>query len=254
MLRTADDLIGDRIAAIDGDIGTVRDIYFDDASWTVRYFVADTGGWLSGRLVLIGTEALTGAITDESHIPVELTRQQVEESPSIDADKPVSRQQELPYREYFGWPAYGGLPVMGSVLQPAPAVAAMAEQAAAEEHAEGDPHLRSVVTCTGYHIEAQDGEIGHVDDFLVDDSVGGDGSGEGSGWRIPYLVIGTRNWLPGKQVLVETDAIANIDWAQAEVRVRLTRDQIKGAPEYDGARHVDDEYARRLHDYYRSIT
>lgn len=244
MLRTADDLIGDKIAATDGDIGIVRDIYFDDASWTVRYFVADTGGWLSGRLVLIGTDALAGLITDESHIPVSLTRQQVEDSPSIDADKPVSRQQELPYREYFGWPAYGGgLLGVTTVLQPAPPVGKMVTEAREQAADEGDPHLRSVVACTGYHIEAQDGEIGHVDDFLVDDD----------GWRVRYLIVGTRNWWPGKKVLIEPEAIESIDWAKSDVRVRLRREEIRSAPEYDGSEHVDEEYARRLHDHYHSV-
>ncbi|MEO8053096.1 MAG: PRC-barrel domain-containing protein, partial [Acidobacteriota bacterium] len=108
MLRKAKDLSGYKLAASDGEIGKVKEFYFDDQSWTVRYLVADTGGWLSGRQVLISPYALDPANEGRNVIPVDLTKHQIEKSPSLDSNKPVSRQYELEYYPYYGWPGYWG--------------------------------------------------------------------------------------------------------------------------------------------------
>src|SRR5678815_3470573 len=106
MLKGAEKLTGYRLGAIDGEFGKVKDFYFDDETWTIRYLVADTGGWLPGVQVLVSPFAVKSVDDAEKHINVSLTKAQIENSPSIDTDKPVSRQFELKYYQYFGWPMY----------------------------------------------------------------------------------------------------------------------------------------------------
>src|SRR6266508_5022629 len=107
MLRTAGELAGElkgvTIQATDGDIGSVQDLYFDDHSWTVRYLVVDTGTWLPGRQVLISPFAFR-AISGASRLQTTLTKDQIENSPSIDTDRPVNRQREIEDSRYYGYP------------------------------------------------------------------------------------------------------------------------------------------------------
>src|SRR5664279_5211850 len=112
MLSKANTLKGYKLDGIDGEIGKVKEFYFDDRHWTIRYLVADTGNWLTGRQVLISPHALTAADKEEQHIAVNLTKKQIEDSPSLESDKPVSRQFELSYYAYYGWPMYWGGPFM----------------------------------------------------------------------------------------------------------------------------------------------
>lgn len=232
------------IQATDGILGSVSDIYFDDAEWTVRYLVVDTGTWLSGRKVLIPASALGSPDNRLRHFPVQLTRAQVEDAPSIDEDKPVSRQHEADLHGYYGWEPYwgaGGLaPGMagyapGAIPPPPPEPAA---GAIAEEP--GDPHLRSGREVIGYRIAATDGDVGHVEDILVDDD----------GWRVRYLLVDTRNWLPGRKVVMAPDWVRTIDWAERKVAVDHTRDQVKGSPEYDEVAGVSRAYERGLYEHY----
>jgi hypothetical protein len=249
---------GATLRATDGTVGAVEDFYIDDATWHVRYLVADTGGWLGGRLVLI-TPAVLGAFDmAQREFPVSLTRDQVEHSPDIATDKPVSRQQESRLHDYYGWtpywpgfgagmaaapapmpgiaaPAYTGDPVLSHV--DADAVAAAQARSRSDE---GDPHLRSAREITGYYIQATDGDIGHVEDFLADDA----------DWAIRYMIVDTRNWLPGKKVLISPQWIEDVSWSENRVRVDLTRDQIRRGPEYDPATPIDRDYENRLFSFY----
>jgi hypothetical protein len=235
MLRSVKDLRGYIIGAIDGEIGQVHELYFDDQSWIVRYLVVDTGTWLPGRRVLLSPMAL-GQPDWETHVlPVGLTKEQVENSPPIAVDKPVSRQMESDLHAYYGWrPYWSG---------PAPVAAQAVAAAEAKRRATGewaDPHLRSTREVIGYHIEASDGEIGHVEDLIVDDEA----------WILRYLVIDTRNWLPGKKVLVAPAWTKAVDWAQRRVHVDLSRETIENGPTYDPAAPVNREYELQLYDYY----
>lgn len=248
MLRAAGELRGLSIAAADGDIGSVKDLYFDDLTWTIRYLVVDTGAWLPGRQVLISPIAVRGPVTDR--VTVDLTRAQVEDSPPIDADKPVDRQQEealsryYNYRYYWEGPYRWGLlayPGMPPVPAPVPGDPVVAEMLARErEQAAGDPSLRSVRDVTGYYIAALDGDIGHVDDFLVDDRA----------WAIRYLVVDTRNWWPGKKVVLSPEWIKTVSWADSRVYVDLRKDEIRAAPEYDAERPFDRDYENRLFEHH----
>jgi len=104
MLQSVTRLFEARLGASDGEIGRVNDLYFDDQNWAVRYLVADTGSWMPGRLVLISPRAFGNLHQGGKVLLVNLTRQQIENSPSIESHKPVSRQYEEEYHRYYGWP------------------------------------------------------------------------------------------------------------------------------------------------------
>ena len=241
-------LFGYKIRATDGSIGKVQDLYFDDAAWKARYLVADTGGWLQGREVLISSVSTGTPIPSERTVMVDLTMSQVETSPPVDAAKPVSRQYEERLNAHYGWPVYWlTIPAVPGGVAPMNQAAAMRAANKSEEtllregvETDGDPNLRSVREVTGYHIQASDGDIGHVEDFIVDTDT----------WMIRYMVVDTRNWLPGKKVLVAKEWIDSVDWGERSVHVRLSRNEIKDSPDFDPDEPVDREYEARLYDYY----
>jgi sporulation protein YlmC with PRC-barrel domain len=250
MLRRVSVLTGYNIEATDGEIGSVQDFYFDDETWTIRYLVADTGWWLPGRSVLISPEALDRPAWDSRRLPVTLTKAQVEHSPGVETDKPVSRQKERELRTYYRWPLYWtaqGAFMPAAAGTQAEAVAALQAGAQAEKgnpqsiaEAAGDPHLRSVNEVIGYDIQAREGEIGHVEDFIVDDET----------WIIRYTVVDSGNWLPSKNVLIAPQWIQAVDWAGHQLRVGLTRETIADCPEYTPAVPISPEYELRLLAYY----
>lgn len=245
MLRNVSTLHGYTIHATDGELGTVDQFFFDDEHWTVRYLVVNAGNWLTGRLVLISPISIKAIDWDTQKVAVNLTRQQVENSPDLDTDQPVSRQKEAELYKYYDYPAYWGGPgtwgagiypgLMGGYEPIMPAVPDAAKQTGDDTQTPGDPHLRSTREVSNYGIQASNGEIGHVDDFIIDDQ----------SWTIRYLVIDTRNWWPGKKVLLAPQWIQTVDWSTASVVVNQTREAIKGEPEYDPSRPLtrEDEVA-----------
>lgn len=249
MLRSAKQLRGYTIGASDGDIGRVDDLYFDDEAWVMRYLAVDTGTWLSGRRVLISPVSLGHPDWMVQRLPVSLTRERVERSPDIDTQQPVSRQHEADYFSYYGYPYYwggiglwgtGGYPgylTTGNALQ-ADMAARAAEAKASQEAA--DSHLRSCKAVTGHHIEATDGEIGHVEDFLLDDET----------WAIRYLVVDTSNWWLGHKVLIAPRWITAVRWLDGIVSVNVTRQAVKDAPPYDVVTHLDRQQEMGIHEHY----
>jgi sporulation protein YlmC with PRC-barrel domain len=237
------ELRGYRLLATDGKIGSVEDFLFDDQNWTNRYLVADTGHWLPGKLVLISPVSLAKPDWREGVFPVRLTREQIQNSPGIDTHKPVSRQHETELHRYYGWPAYwAAYAGPESEMETAEVAAASyeARRQAAVRTSEGDPHLRSIREVTGYSIHASDGEIGHVEDFIVD----------ADNWVIRYMVVDTRKWLSGKEVLVAPRWIREVRWDERSVHVDLSKEQIKHGPPFDPTQPVNREYEVQLYDYY----
>jgi hypothetical protein len=239
MLRNVKDLEGCAIRATDGTIGHVTDLYFDDLTWAVRYLVVETGHWLASRKVLISPIAVGQPDWESRVLPVSITRSQVQLSPDIDTDKPVSRQHEMLYLGYYGYPyywagdglwgqgSYPGVMMLGLGSGGADAAYRHAQAQDARKEAEdahsGDAHLRSCHAMTKYHIEATDGGIGHVHSLLLDDD----------SWAIRYIVVDTSNWWLGHQVLVAPHWIQEISWSEAIVTVNLTQQAIRDAPQYD---------------------
>jgi sporulation protein YlmC with PRC-barrel domain len=239
MLNKAKILEGYKLESLDGEIGKVKDFYFDDYYWTIRYLVADTRNWLTGRQVLISPHALVDANKGAQSISIHLTKKKIEDSPSLDTDKPVSQQFETVYHGYYGWPMYSEGPFMwGSYPYIVRDHGPWRDSARGEKT--WDPHLRSTHEVSGYHIQTADGEIGHVEDFIVDDET----------WAIRYLIIDTRNWWPGKKVLISPHWIERIDWIQSKVYVNLPSETIKQSPEYSEEASLTRDYETRLHQYY----
>ena len=251
MLRRVRELQGYTIGATDGDIGRVTDLYFDDDSWTIRSFVVDTGTWLPGRMVLISPASILGIDPPGLRLQTDLTRRRVEESPSVDTSRPVSRQHEVAAARHYGHPYYwmgpyrwGPLAYPGAAVPPPGASAHQGlttEEITAREREWADPSLRSVNAVHGYTIEATDGRLGHVEDFLIDEQ----------SWTIRYLVIDPRSWWPGPHVIVSTEWLEDVRWSDSAVVVNVTREAVRNAPRYETRGPLPREFETRLHGHYR---
>ena len=245
MLRNVKDLRGYAIRAADGVIGRVDDFYFDDEGWRVRYLVVDAGSWLSGRKVLISPISVGHAGWMAKRLPVALTRAQVEHSPDIDTGKPVSRQQEAQYFGYYGYPYYWtGAGPWGTDAHPGSLTTQDTMEQELKAHraqaAPDDCHLRSSNAVIGHHIAARDGDIGHLEDLLVDDHT----------WAIRYLVVNTSDWRRGHRVLVAPGWIRDVSWSEAKVSVDLTREAMKDAPSYGSAAELDRQLEDAIQEHH----
>jgi len=228
MLQNIKGLYGNKLVASDGDIGHVKDFYFDDKTWVIRYLVADTGSWLTGRLVLLSPHAFGRLNQDGKILPVNLTRKQIEDSPSIESHRPVSRQYEEEYYRYYGWPVYWqgeGMWGMGSypvIMPPVPP-----QSLSHHGHNQRDDiHLRSAKAVAGYYIQATDDMIGSVSGFLVDDR----------SWAIRELVVKTGHWYSEKEIQISPSKIKRISYEDSKVFVNLTKADIQRAAENDIAK------------------
>ena len=239
MLARAKEIRGYHLQATDGEIGKVKDFFFDDVSWIVRHVIADTGSWLASRRVLISPHAIQQVDHERRLLHVSLTRQQIEDSPPIEADQPVSTQREMEYYKYFGWPWYG-TDIVGAPLYPVglPSIPPVTDQLDAGER--GDPHLRSIHEVNGYHIHAIDEALGHVDDFYLDED----------SWTIRYLLLDTKNWGAGKRILLSPRWIERVSWQDREVFVNLSADAIRHAPAIDPSHPVSREFETQLHSHF----
>ena len=224
MLTNATQLKGLVIRATDGELGTVDQSYFDDESWAVRYLVVDTGTWLSSRKVLIPPSVTGTPNWAKQLLTVGITRQQVEDSPNIDTDRPVSRQHERTLLKHYDYPCYwnGSEPLNdGAAIH-------------------GDRHLRSSEAITKYRILATDGQLGHVAGLLFDEN-----------WKIRYIIADTSDWWIGHQVLIAPQWIKDVNWDDRTVVVSLTRDAVKNSPPYHARTQLDRDEEIRLHSHYR---
>jgi len=257
MLRSTKDLQDYSIDAIDGTIGKVSDLYFDDDAWVVRYLVVDTGSWLSSRRVLVSLISVGTPDGALKSIPVVISKEQVRHSPDIDTDKPVSRQHEIHYLGYYGYPPYwDGIGMWGGGLEPfamqpgylmdnlnsSERLAEQEAYAQAERarHRNDDPHLRSCKAVSGYHIKAKDGEIGHVEDFLIDDRT----------WALRYIVVNTSNWWLGHKVLIAPQWIKAVHWSDESVLVDLNRATIQDAPAFESTAALNRAHEIGLYHHY----
>lgn len=253
MLWNASKIKGYSVAASDGDIGTVSDLLFDDDSWRIRWLVVDTSTWFTERKVLLPTSTLGHVDQKNERFSVKLTRQQVKDSPDIDTQRPVSRQSENDIYSYYGWTPYwgGGLYVGGygsgvtaPIVSPVPDAQGIRREAVEAQHRRDDPNLRSIDTVEGYYIKATDGDIGHVEDMLIEET----------DWSIHYLVVDTKNWWPGKKVLISPRSAEDINWANKTVSLNVDRERVKNSPEYDASTIVDRAYEDRFGAYYTDDT
>ena len=241
MLRSMKSMEDYTIGAIDGIIGHVKDFYFDDESWVIRYLVVQAGEGSSRRKVLISPIAIGRPNWSEKILPVSLTRTQVSNSPDIDTDKPVSRQHEMGYLGYYGYGNYwGGGGLWGAGLYPDLLQAGLQATGTTGVGDRADLHLRSGNAVMRYYVHASDGDMGHVGGLLVDED----------SWAIRYLIVDTSNWWLGHQVLIAPKWIDQISWAESTVTVGLTRQSIKDSPAYDPEAGLEREQEAGIHTHY----
>jgi uncharacterized protein YrrD len=246
MLLSIKDSRGFSIHATDGDIGKVIDFYFDDQHWTIRYLVVDVGTWLKGPKVLVSPISIKMIATDLGRFMASITKQQVKDSPDWDTEKPVSRQFEELFANYYKYPYYWGGPYLWGQA-PYPASISVVEtttpRSVSVEEAKAEinkSHLRSAREVSGYHILTTDGEIGQVDDFIFDDE----------SWQIHYLAIDMGKWLTGRKVLISPRWIESIDWSKSQVSAQLDKETVRNAPAYDDPGTITRDYEIRLFAYY----
>ncbi|MGF1621093.1 MAG: PRC-barrel domain-containing protein [Rhodomicrobiaceae bacterium] len=238
MLWDSEELRSFSIAASDGEIGSVDDLLFDDESWRIRWLVLSTGGWINERQVLLPPHSLGKPDLAAHTIPVGLTREQIRNSPELDSDAPLSRQVERQIYDYYGWKAYwtsSSVPPLATGVpdvDPSP-------PSVRDLEIPGQPILRSLKEVKGYYIRASNGDIGHVDGFLIEDLE-----------AVRYLVIDTKNWWPGKKVLISARWVQDVSWTRQQISIAPTREQVEQSPEYDGTGPVERAYEERLHRHY----
>jgi hypothetical protein len=219
LLRCLQDILGYRLRAIDDDIARVEDVYIDDYIWAVRHLVANTGESRLAASVLISPAELGQPDGKDRIIPVQLTVEEIRQSPDIHADLPVTLQRlksdGASDHTFPVWSAEDGVQI------------------------NGDSFLRSLTGIVGYTIRARDGDIGHVEDFVADTD----------DWRIRYMIADTRDWLPGKKILVSTEWITSVNFVYSRVNVDLTQEELKNKPEFDARAPANCEEGVGFFDY-----
>lgn len=248
MLWNASAIKGYGLSEKDGELGSVKDLLFDDAKWVVRWLIVDTGNWLPGRKVLLPPSALGKPDAETRQFPVKLTKQQVKDSPDVNTDLPVSRQNEAHLYEHYDWePYWDGSFAPASLIMAVPTDVTMnrpnsypRDQHEGPHLFAGNPHLRSASAVTGYGIHATDGEIGAVEDILVDDQ----------DWSVRYMLVDTGNWWPGERVLISPKSVRKIEWVEKLIYLNVNRDTVKKSPPYDPAITVDGAYEEKYLAYY----
>ena len=263
MLRSMKDMEDYTIGATDGIIGHVKDFYLDDEAWVIRYLVVETGERLSRRRVLISRIGIGQPNWSEKILPVSITQEQVRNSPDIDTNKPVSRQQEMGYLGYYGYGQYwgggglwgaglypdilqAGLQSTGSSIDGRGSQTQKARPGAAADtarHHHDDPHLRSGNAVMRCYVHASDGDIGHVQGLLVEEK----------SWAIRYIIVNTSNWWLGHEVLIAPQWIDDVNWAESKVFVDLTRQAVKNAPPYDAVALLNREQEAKIHTHYGRV-
>lgn len=210
-------LYGRKLGTEDGEFGHVKDVYFDDQSWEIRYLVADTGSWLSGRQVLLSTHAFEKGAFDAGSpghhaLPVNLTRKQIEDSPEIDSHRPIFRQFEEEYYAYYGWPIYWQAAAILTGAGVPPVATSPTETVHHGHNQRDDLHLRSTKATTGFHVKGKDATIGTVGDFVADLKK----------WTIPEIVVDAGHWYDGKTLLLSTANVSEISYEESTVTTALT--------------------------------
>jgi uncharacterized protein YrrD len=250
MKRKIKSLIGYTIQATDGEIGKVKEFYFDDRTWTIRYLIVETGSWLFGRKILLSPQSLLTPDWEQHTFPVNLTMAQIKDSPKIDTDKPISRQHEMDLYGYYPWGNYywgSGMGVGSMGMSYATSINQEVQKEvdkSVADKSDEDTHLRSTDEVIDYNIKATDGKIGNVEDFIINDKT----------WVIDFIEVDTGDWFPGKKVLVSPQWIKEIKWKTSSVIVNASEDQVKNSPEYVPSEELSDSYEADLHKYYGFIT
>lgn len=247
MLRSLKDIIKNyELHALDGKIGKISDFYFHDNFWIIKYLVADTGDWLRERLVLLSPITLGSPDWESVELPVNLTKEKIENSPPVENHKPVSKQLENELMKYYAWPidysyGFGTVNTVEMQLLQTRIIEAQKEkEIKSKETQKENKHLRSANEVIGYDIQATDGLIGHLEDFIIEDK----------SWIINYIIVDTRNLFPGPKVIVTPGWITKIDWTKHNVSLNLNKESIENSPLFDPSNPVNKALEIQEYDFY----
>ena len=220
MLRSIRELFGYTVREVDGEIGLVRDFLVDNREWNVTYLEIDLTQWFPGKKVIVPPSRIGQPDGKKFEVPLLLSKAQVVNSPAIKLDETVCRLHEEELALHFGWD-----PCIIST-----------DSKKVEDHS----HLQSSRELMGYHLHATDGRIGHIEDFILDDE----------DWILRYAVVDTRDWLPGRRVLMPLPWITTVIWKENSVLIDHSRENVKNSPEYDPSSPVNRHYEEVLYNYY----
>jgi hypothetical protein len=210
MLWNASAIEGFGVEGSDGPIGAAVDLLFEDVAWTSRWLAVDAGAWLGGRRVLLPRVALDRPDKPTRRFPVHLTRRKIGDSPYLDAGMLVSKETEAEFCAYYACEAYW--------------------EDGRVEAASGSTRLRSMAATRGYQIHASDGEVGRVEDFLVDDTI----------WSVRFIAVNMR-WWPEQRTLLSPRSALAIDWDNRKFLLNVTTCPPKQTTlRYDGRAHGGD--------------
>jgi hypothetical protein len=244
MFNSASHITTAHVKAVDGDIGPVEHLLFDDHQWVIRYLVVDAGTWLADRDVLISPYSIVQPLRWDRVVDVALTRRLVRTSPALDVGQPISHENEQEFRRHYHYPAYwegGGLWALGAVPYPSVAPLPTVDRLTSAPFPEG-MRLRSNAQLEGFEVHAVDGCIGEVEDLIFDDQ----------SWVIRYLVVDTKSWWPGgRRVLVGLPWVDRMDWDRQQIHVTLSREQVKCSPGYQDVASIHRDYEISLHVNYQ---
>jgi hypothetical protein len=209
MLHDLKDLIAACVIATDGEIGVVRNFLFDDISWTIHYLVVDVGTWYQRRDVVLPITTIEQPDWTKRIFHVRLTREQVRDSPDVDTEKPVSRQQEIAMEQYWGKLAcWASANLGGGALIPT--------HRKYPVRTKENPDLRSALGLVDYQVWATNGEIGLLEGFIVDES----------SWHLGYLDVKAGDWLFNRSMLIPTQWVKSVSWAECRVNLHHSKDGI----------------------------
>ena len=234
MLKNLKKIINFKILARDSNdlFGKVKDVYFDDEKWTVRYLEVDTGKWLSERLTLVSPYNVIEVDWEEGVVWVNLSRKQVEAGPKSELHMPITRHFETQYNTHYGLPDYwtSGYGVEIDGLWAGHYFPHLPERLDTykfqnDDQINLDQHMRSMNEVLGYHIQAVgDDNFGSINDFILEEDT----------WAIRYIVIDTHKFLPlGKKILFSPAWVNKFDWNRKKLATDFHRKVIESCPSYD---------------------
>jgi len=221
MLRTIEQLVGLEIVGEDGSIGFLEDLFLEPGSWKVRHAVAFAGEWLSGRWILLPIPLLRSVDPARRVLRVAATRERVAAAPAPETDHAVSCLFEKSLYAHYG---------CGPCGLPDEAVGVEA----------GRSRLLSAEELKGYRVEARDGDVGRLEDYLVAEEA----------WDIRYLCVATRRWLPGRKLAAPSAWIRLVNWRHRRIVLRRFRDELRQAPGFAGSGGLSAEYSESLEAYF----
>jgi len=217
MLQDIKDLYGNKVSALDGTIGQVKDFYFDRSTWAIRYLVVDTGAWLAGRLVLLAPHAFGRLDRYERTLHVKLSSQQIENSPKLEAQQPVSREHEIACHHHYGWPAYWNADTRWGLTDFPGLRGRSTAKTEVQPPPRAYPPLESTQSLGGYQIQTEKGTIGTLSGFTVFDRT----------WIICDLIVKPGEWYAGKDLRVTPDQIRQISHENSSVLINLTKSDME---------------------------